>query len=370
VYFRKQAESAAERHGTGSILAWLASVELELDNYRSALTWALTQGNDPIVGGAIAGALKSLWYTAGLTVEGRYWVERALEAVSEAEEPHVAARLQSALSGFFSGKRSRDAAERATELYTKLGDVRRAARAQQSLAFALYQMGELDAARVAIAQALEASRACDDAVNVSDALNTQACMEVGRGAVRAARELFTQALASNKALGNELGAALVLSNIAEVEFSDGNPEQALRAASEALDIRVRGKNATDIASSHCNSAAYRIALGDLTGARDSAREGLRVARQGRVELLIAITLQHLAVLAALGGNAQRGARLLGYAGAQYTALGMLREPTEQWGYDKLMATLRETLSLDEIVTLQAEGAAWSEDRAVEEALKV
>jgi hypothetical protein len=34
-----------------------------------------------------------------------------------------------------------------------------------------------------------------------------------------------------------------------------------------------------------------------------------------------------------------------------------------------MATLRETLSEEEIATLGAEGATWSEDRAVEEALK-
>jgi hypothetical protein len=61
---------------------------------------------------------------------------------------------------------------------------------------------------------------------------------------------------------------------------------------------------------------------------------------------------------------------LGYADVQYGRLGYKREPTEQWGYDKLMAALRETLSADEIATLGAEGAVWSEDQAVEEALKV
>jgi hypothetical protein len=55
--------------------------------------------------------------------------------------------------------------------------------------------------------------------------------------------------------------------------------------------------------------------------------------------------------------------------AQYTALGLQREPTEQWGYDKLITALRETLSADEIAQLAAEGAAWSEDQAVAEALR-
>ncbi|HKE36206.1 MAG TPA: hypothetical protein VKB39_02155, partial [Candidatus Baltobacteraceae bacterium] len=168
----------------------------------------------------------------------------------------------------------------------------------------------------------------------------------------------------------ESGIATVLGDLAELEFGHGHPEEALRAVSEALGIDLRGKNATTIAYGYINIAAYRIALNDLTGARDAAREGLRFARQVRNEQLIAVALQHLAVLAGLGGDARRGAQLLGYMNAQYTALGVQREPTEQWGYDKLMAALREALSADEIATLGAEGAAWSEDPAVEEALKI
>jgi hypothetical protein len=158
--------------------------------------------------------------------------------------------------------------------------------------------------------------------------------------------------------------------LAELEFADGHPEQALSAVSKALEIKMRARNASQAALCHANIAAYRIALSDLNGARDSAREGLRLVRQIRDEYSIAIVLQHLAVLAALGGDARRGAQLVGYVDAQYTALGLQREPTEQWGYDKLMATLCETLSADEIAQLAAEGVAWSEDQAVEEALKV
>lgn len=65
-----------------------------------------------------------------------------------------------------------------------------------------------------------------------------------------------------------------------------------------------------------------------------------------------------------------GARLVGYVNAQLTVLGMQREPTEQWGYDRLMTALHEQLSDADIEKLAAEGAAWSEDQAVEEALKV
>jgi predicted ATPase/class 3 adenylate cyclase len=371
-YFRDEACAADERHGTGSMLAWVAGVELELDNDRAALAWALTRGNDAVLGGAIAGALGALWTNAGLAVEGRYWISLALERVSEAEHPHIAARLWLALSGLSSGQRMHDAAERAMRLYASVGDARGTARAQRWLAYALLQMGRLDEAKAAIEPALAAARACGDTVNVASCLIEMASIALNRGDVRAGRELFAQSLAAFKALGDEGGTAVVLGNTAELEFADGHPEQALRAASEALEIHAhaRGKNAMNIGSAHTNSAAYRIALGDLAAARDSAREGLRVARQVRNEQIIAWVLQHLALLSALGGDARRGAQLLGYVDAQYTTLGMQREPTEQWGYDKLMAALRETLSAVEVEQLAAHGAAWSEDQAVEEAQKV
>jgi hypothetical protein len=124
-----------------------------------------------------------------------------------------------------------------------------------------------------------------------------------------------------------------------------------------------------IAREHNNSAAYRIALDDFTGARESGREGLCFALRARGELQIATALQHIALLAGLGGEPWLGARLLGYVNAQFATLGYAREPTEQWSYDKLMDALRETLSADEIARLAADGAAWSEDQAVEGALR-
>ena len=125
-----------------------------------------------------------------------------------------------------------------------------------------------------------------------------------------------------------------------------------------------------LALSYINIAAYRIALGDVDGAREAAREGLRWARQAQNALLIAIALQHLALLLALRGEVNDAARLIGYVNVQYKELGSEREATEKWGYEKLMAALHEHLSEAEIEKLAAEGAAWSEDRAVEEALKV
>jgi predicted ATPase/DNA-binding CsgD family transcriptional regulator/tetratricopeptide (TPR) repeat protein len=369
-YFRDEAQAAAKRWGTGPLGAWLAGVELERDNYRTVLEWSLTDGHDIALGGAVAGSLVRLWFDGGLTVEGRYWIERAQAALDESAYPQVAARLWFALAVLSDAKRKHDLAERSIALYRSAGDRLGAATALKVLGFSFFQMGRLEQASEATASALAALCECGPMVDVASSLSQQGIIAWHLGDVAGGRELFTQALAAFKDLKDDSGTAQVLSCLAELEFADGQFEQALRLAAEALETHAGGKNAGDIAIDYVNIAAYSLPLGDADGARKAAREGLRWARQGQYALGISIALQHFASLGALCGQLHNAARLIGYVNAQYTELGSEREYTEKWSYEKLVATLRERLSAAEIDKLAAEGAAWSEDQAVEEALKV
>jgi predicted ATPase/class 3 adenylate cyclase len=369
-YFCDQAQAADVRYGTGSTVAWLASVEVELDNYRALLEWALTDGRDVALGGAVAGALERLWIDGGLTVEGRYWIGRAQAGLDETAHPQVAARLWLTLARFSDGERKHDCAQQAFTLYHSLGDNRRAAWALLSTGHSLYQMGRREGATEAVARALAMMRECGDKSGVAACLGQQASIQGSGGDISAARESYAQALEIYKPLGDEAGIALMLQNLAEDEFAAGQVEQALRLAGEALEIDSRGKGAKRLASCYDNITAYRIALGDVDGARETAREGLRWARQAQSALSIAIGLQHIALLLALRREVNKAAQLIGYVNAQYKELEYEREPTERWSYEKLRSALGEHLSEAEIQKLAAEGAAWSEDRAADEALKV
>jgi hypothetical protein len=95
---------------------------------------------------------------------------------------------------------------------------------------------------------------------------------------------------------------------------------------------------------------------------------LRWGQRGGLETEIAVALQHLALLSSLANNDRRAVKLLGYVDAQFDAHRSKREPTEQWGCDKLVSALRAKLSADDLAELSAEGAAWSEDQALQEAL--
>jgi len=254
-------------------------------------------------------------------------------------------------------------------LYQAIGDARRAAWALLRLGESLVPMGRLEEANEIAERALAAMREHGDNAGKAASLRLQVLIHQNLGDVAAARELSAQALAAYTTLGNESGMSFVHRIQAELEFADGRPDEALRLGNKALEISMRSKNAMSKAVGHNNTAAYRIALGDLAGAREAAREGLRWAQRIQESLLVDWSVQHLALLGALNGGMHEAARLIGYVNAQYNQLGLAREPTEKWGQETLMAALREQLSDFDVEKLAAEGAAWSEDQAVAAALK-
>jgi hypothetical protein len=103
----------------------------------------------------------------------------------------------------------------------------------------------------------------------------------------------------------------------------------------------------------------------------AVRENLETMfRSRRVQdsMLTTVVLQHLALVDARRGDLSRAARLLGYVNVEFEILGLERGYIEKWSYDQLMLALLKNFREAELEAFVAEGAAWSEDHAVEEAL--
>ncbi len=368
-YFRNQATIADEKYGSDSTIGWVKAAKLELDNYRAALEWTLTRENDAVVGGAIAGALGWLWWQAALGVEGRYWIELALARVGKDDHPAIVASLWMASSLLTNGKRKYEAAQKAVALYEASCNLQGTARARRFIGWSLYHMGRFDEAREEIDRAAGASLSCGDESSAAYCLLLMGLIEMSRGDFATGRTLFNQGIAKLNALGDELGSSIALGNMAELEFASDDPMQALRYANQALAIVATGRTLALTAMWHANSAIYRVAVGDLAGATESARSAVELAQPEQDNLSVATALQHLALLASLAGDKRRAAQVLGYVNKQYDRFGITRGHTEQWGYTKLVTALREELMDDEIAERAIEGGSWTEDRAVEEALK-
>jgi len=179
-----------------------------------------------------------------------------------------------------------------------------------------------------------------------------------------------------RALGKERWVAVTLTARAEIEFWAGDAEAAVRVANEAL-AACRFEDDPDSVESavHANTAAYLIAIDRYDEARTHAREALDISHRLRFELHETWALQHLAAIAALAPQTAlmelpRAARLIGFVGARYAALGAAPEPTDRQEYNRVLAALRAAMPSNQLDLLLARGAEMSEEQAIEEALRV
>jgi predicted ATPase/class 3 adenylate cyclase len=96
-YFLRLAERADTLWATMPLQTWLAPLEVEVENFRGALTWSIIERHDIALGCRLTGALEGLWLEAGLEAEGYKWIGAAL-AAGEAIGEDSTARLYLALS--------------------------------------------------------------------------------------------------------------------------------------------------------------------------------------------------------------------------------------------------------------------------------
>jgi predicted ATPase/transcriptional regulator with XRE-family HTH domain len=364
------AEAADARWETTPELDWRSAVECELDNLRAALDWTLGRGRDPLTGAAIVAGLGHYWRFAKR--EGRRWFEAANAAVEDDVPEPLCARLALGLSWTLPvGRSNLDAAERAVRAYRELGDRRSLAMALMTLAGSLRaDPGWLERAEATAGEALAIAQSTCFFRIVPLLLAALADTKRIRGKLGEARALLEQALAMAREEGNLLGLSTALSRLAEVEFAAGDFAAARRYGGEATEVDGRRGVANAVSADRCDLAAYALADDDLDAACEEARAVLAMSDRVDQPVHVAIAAQHLGVVAALRGDVERAARLLGYADATFRRLAYTRQPTEQLGETRARAVLAERLGEDAALALAAEGAAFGRDDAIAAALAV
>ena len=189
------AVALAEQGARGALGAhrevWQERLEREQDNFRAALSWALSDPSGPerpdredptapagpaagagLVALQLSGALWRFWSTTGATAEGRVWLERALAATGSGtaglpapagRSADVAALRARALlgAGALAGRRgdfrtARGYDERSLDLYRGLGDWHGIAEALHALAHLAEYRGDTAAVRSLFAESLAA----------------------------------------------------------------------------------------------------------------------------------------------------------------------------------------------------------------------
>jgi predicted ATPase/class 3 adenylate cyclase len=284
---------------------WVGLLRPELEEIRAAVGHGLATGDVDLVR-SIAVGLPMFWVMHGRVLEGRAWIERALE-LDPAED-----------------------------------DTRR--RLYRGLAVLAYMEGDYaaatDAADAASRLAKELGPAVDRYVRVRDEANAA----LMRDDFAAAEALFEQTLVLATEADNGVGMSACRINLALIANRTGRHERAEALLSENLPF-VRGRG-----QARCEATSL-IGLAETLGYLDRPEAAVehavaasRVAPSAADDLLIIEDLRWYAIAAARLGNAVEAARILGACEQAESQLEAALEPHEQAARDSLIATLRAALT--------------------------
>jgi tetratricopeptide (TPR) repeat protein len=347
---------------------WRAQAEAEWDNWREALEWSLGKQGNILLGQRLVGALETAWWVFPED-DARHWVRTAFERADEMTPRNVVARLNLALARqrmqHHRFKSCHKAAERALALARATGDDLGVARAEFLTGHSLVILGHVREGEKLLQSALAGFRKLGARRSIGRTLASLALAREHADDIAMAHSLCAEAVETLKAIEGDEGEPDHVSYLAELEFQNGNPEEALRRSGEALALHRKLNDRLHVVVDLSNAAAYLIALDRFDAARTNAREALELALQENNVLWTAFALQHLAAIAALQGDAAGAARSIGYVDARVAELQHEREHTEQRERERVMTELRKQLNEDELERYMAEGRAWTQEQAVD-----
>ncbi len=176
---------------------WMAAVEGERGNWIAALAWALESKNDVALGQRLMLG-RPIWMN--WNGQPRRWLRLALDSVTEATDPGLAAALLikeaavlTELGDYEQGARSGEAGVR---IYRAMGDAKRLAGALYVTGAGLVFCGRIADGAAAIEEAIELLRATGDKANLAYALLALGQARAAAGDLEAERALVREARAS------------------------------------------------------------------------------------------------------------------------------------------------------------------------------
>ncbi len=360
------AQASYDAYMTMPRLRWEALVEPEIANALAAMEWGFGEGGDPLPAAHVAAGLQGYWIVAGFAAVGRRYVAAALERVDERSDPALTGKLLIGQATFLYASLNIETIERAVALFEREGDLRSAARAYIFQAFTFQRTCRAAEALAASDRALDLlqrsglwrtpfhSRALSDRSAIFALLGRE---DERRAALQEALEIATER-------EDPWTISFCEMLIADAACKRGDLQEAIamgRRASETL--RRFGQEIFAMG----NLAAYYFVAGDLENADRTAREVLQLS--SNADLVGAkLMMQLLAAIAAMRGDAARAALLVGHVNAGLERLGLPRDDIDTYVFDALMRSLHATLDEATIAQLGAQGAALSEEAAIEKAL--
>lgn len=281
-YFLNLAETAYGKMWGGEQADWLARLDEEHDNLRSALTWLSEVGGQAEMFLRMAGSLWRYWEIRGYLTEGRAWLEAALAKNPDADDYWRANGLGGA--GHLARQQgdyvqAKTMHEQSLELFQKMGSKLSAARQLNALGEIAQFQGDYARAVDLHEQSLSLRYEIDDQEGIAVSLRQLGVIARDRGQYPRARELLEESLSLERKLGDKLLMALSLMDLGVVAHQLCEYERAISLFEEAMSIQRQLNDRLGISNSLQNKANVAKDQGDFLLAGQLYQECLALKQE-------------------------------------------------------------------------------------------
>lgn len=279
LHFLALAEEAAGRlHGVEQ-LVWLERLEVEHENLRAALNWAVTVG-EPELALRLCVGLRDFWRLRGHLTEGRQWMEAALAGSEGCSGLKVRVLAGIAVLGRMQGDYGLlDRLLEGEEMARMAGDPVALGELLTQVGMALRDRQRLDEARRRLDEAMELGRGSGDGRGLALALGTRASIALAAGDLAGARALRLEAMELSRTAGDREGEARALVGLGEVARLEGDLPAARFYNEQTLAIAEALGDRWEMGSVHQNLGWIALETGRLGDAREHFGAGVGLFRR-------------------------------------------------------------------------------------------
>jgi predicted ATPase/class 3 adenylate cyclase len=294
---------------------------------------------------------------------------RAALAHCASADPERALRLAVDLFEFFNARAPFEAWRVLESLYREDVEPQLRLSALRVLTFFAFDNEDIAEAQRRAEEWLALAHTLGDAQSISMALSKLAIIARRAGDAENAERLEDRALEVARDLADPSVRGYLLWGRARAEKDFGDADRAVGLFGESLAAYASANNERGVAFAQNGIGISHCHLGEWEQARDPLAQALRVIHDAGHVKFVAISLDHLAAVAAATGNAALAARLLGAGDSAWKSIGVPLEHAYRLPYvEHALAIARSTLG-DSAYELERErGASMELDDAVREAL--
>jgi predicted ATPase/DNA-binding XRE family transcriptional regulator len=349
---------------------WLAKLEAEHDNMRSALGWAISSGQIEVAL-RMSTALRWFWHFRNYISEGRYWLAAALAAAqglrtSEKADALMSFGVLAVRQGDYT--EAIEALEESLSIFRERHDELGAARALNNLGAVAIEHGDYEKAERYYNEVLPIWRASGDRLREGIALNNLMIAAYSLGRYDVAVELCRHTIAVMEELGQPEGIGRALTGMGEICRLQGNYEEAASYYERAPQMLRDIDDKPGVAALLTNLGYVERRLGNLDRAERVVQEALSFDLGAGDREGIAVNIAALAGIALSRGQIERTVRLLAVAEAQRLAVGVPFDPSDRVEYDHTISSARAQVTPSRWESLWLEGTSLPFDAAIEYAL--